>query len=653
MARRDEESFVGREAELRFLEGVLGAESATRIVFLHGPGGIGKSSLLRRLATSAEKEGWTSRLLDGRDLDPMPGEIERLLAGLGTVASPLVLVDTYERIEALDGYLRQELLPSLPDSARIVIAGRRPPRSEWLEGGWERVVAELAVDPLPRDAALELLDRRGITDPAQLSELLTWSGGSPLTLTLGADAASRSSSWHPGEPGRDGLAEALIRRVMGSELESRYRPAVEVAALTRAVDPDLLEAVVPGAPAEEACAWLAERSFARPAGAGARLHDVVRSAVRTHLQATEPDREREMRRRLADHLFNRASHGEARLMVELAELIEDPALRWGLGAEGAVEFRVDGVRVEDIVSVRPWNEVRGASEWWAATEGLLLEAPELAVVVRDRLDVVRALTISTTPRSAPPAADRDPVLGPWLAHARENVPDGNVIVWRDALDFTSPTGDAAGRALATANSATILRSGLGNPRWSYLPIDPENEMAVAFATGVGARRVDGLDIRIGTKLHECHVLYHGRDGVLGGIRDGVYRELGLDPPSEPGPMQTAGSTTGRVRPEEVREALRRLHKPVELAASPLATGDDTGARAESVRVILADALERAFGQTPDEELLRTIARRAWFEPEGTHEAAAWDLHVSRATYFRRLRQSTERILAYVAGPPAE
>ncbi|HEY2638195.1 MAG TPA: hypothetical protein VGI54_12435, partial [Solirubrobacteraceae bacterium] len=81
---------------------------------------------------------------------------------------------------------------------------------------------------------------------------------------------------------------------------------------------------------------------------------------------------------------------------------------------------------------------------------------------------------------------------------------------------------------------------------------------------------------------------------------------------------------------------------------PLAAGEGTAERADSVRVLLEDALARAFGASPDERLLHDIARRAYFEPAGSHEAAAYELHVSRATYFRRLRQATERMSEYLA-----
>jgi hypothetical protein len=66
-----------------------------------------------------------------------------------------------------------------------------------------------------------------------------------------------------------------------------------------------------------------------------------------------------------------------------------------------------------------------------------------------------------------------------------------------------------------------------------------------------------------------------------------------------------------------------------------------------VRTLLEDAAERAFGDTPDERLLRSVLIRGYFEPAGSHEAAARELHLSRAAYFRRLRSASERVASWL------
>ena len=113
---------------------------------------------------------------------------------------------------------------------------------------------------------------------------------------------------------------------------------------------------------------------------------------------------------------------------------------------------------------------------------------------------------------------------------------------------------------------------------------------------------------------------------------------------------------GREPPAElaaVREALRNFRVPHELARSPLARGNDPQERAESVRRLLRDAAEHAFGDSANEKLLRSVLIKGYLDPAPSHEHAAMRLSLSRAAYFRRLRTAVERVAEHVAGhPPA-
>ena len=65
-------TFVGRRGELAGFDDMLAGRSPRRVLLVHGPGGIGKTTLLLEFRTRARRAGRTVLLLDGREVDPSP-----------------------------------------------------------------------------------------------------------------------------------------------------------------------------------------------------------------------------------------------------------------------------------------------------------------------------------------------------------------------------------------------------------------------------------------------------------------------------------------------------------------------------------------------------------------------------------------------------
>ena len=84
----------------------------------------------------------------------------------------------------------------------------------------------------------------------------------------------------------------------------------------------------------------------------------------------------------------------------------------------------------------------------------------------------------------------------------------------------------------------------------------------------------------------------------------------------------------------------------------VASGEGTERRAASVRELPEDAADRAFGTTEDERLLREVLIRAYFDPAPSLEAAAGELHMSRSSFFRRLKTAVARLAEFVRAEPA-
>src|SRR4051794_2912012 len=135
----------GRDRERAALA-ALAADERPLMAVVHGIAGVGKSALLRAAVHDARQRGATAVLLDGRTVEPtahgflhaLGSALGRQLHSVGEAAAALaampgrvvLLVDAYERLQLLDFWMRLVLVPALPASVRLVLAGRDVP-SAW------------------------------------------------------------------------------------------------------------------------------------------------------------------------------------------------------------------------------------------------------------------------------------------------------------------------------------------------------------------------------------------------------------------------------------------------------------------------------------------------------------------------------------------
>lgn len=630
LASLDAARFCGRAGLLDRIDSLLAGRSPIRIVLVRGPGGIGKSALLREIDRRAAAAGRPTWALDARALDPVPGELERTLDGTAEQAGAVVLVDAFEHNPAQGALLRERVLPGLAADALVVVAGRHAPDPAWFRDGWEHVCAEVALPPLSDDDARALLAARGVTDRAVVEPLVAWARGSPLALTMAVSAGA------PNErvdlAGVD-LNHMIVRRLAGDELRSVDAEVVEVAAVARAVDARLLAGVLPGRPTRAANEVLRATSVAEMVGARVTLHDLVRAALRDDLRTRDPQRYGELRCRIADHLYARATAGEPRLLADLIDLIDDPGVRWGIGGDAGRTCRVDPWPAGDLAGlVGAFVDHKGDPGWWDDLRLLVTAAPETGLVAHDLAGAALGFCVAVRADRVPAAAEADRVLAPVLADARRHRHGRDTLIFRETFGLPGPAGDAS---IGVLNLAAVLRSGLTRVDRSYI-LDPGagRESGMRFLASVGAVARPDLDAHVDGRHVVCWMIDHGPGGMLGQVRDVIYAEAGVEPPGD-----------GRRRDEELaraaREALRTYSRPHARSGGPFTTA------------AVDRAVAAAFGRGPDEQLLRRVVELADLDPTVTHAQAMERLAVSRATWFRHLRQARERVVGVLLDQLAE
>ena len=288
-------------------------------------------------------------MVEGGTCRRSPDALDDALARAHSFERPLVVLDTYERMEALGGHLRRSVLPGLPDAHD---RGDRRPRDarRGLARGWlgEPDRASWSSGRSARASRARCSRPRAWTTEPRSAELAEWA----RRVAAGADPGRQRGAERPGwSPAREGEPPEMVRALDHAAGRGRGRrrpPRRHRRGLDRPRR-DRRHAARGAARhrPRRGARVAAARTFSEPLGGGLTLHELVRRAARADLPQPDPERERELRRRIADHLYARAAAGNTLLTVDLAELVDDAAIRAFYGWEGGTRNRIDGCATRD------------------------------------------------------------------------------------------------------------------------------------------------------------------------------------------------------------------------------------------------------------------------------------------------------------------
>ena len=475
--RQATQAAMGRDAELAELRRRI-ADPDTAVVFVTGPAGIGKSTLLDALAG-------VERVVrvDGRDVEPTPpaflAALDRALddarTGSGATgapdvadlvarlhdAGPVVLaVDSVDQLLLLDSWWRTDLLPALPSTVTTVLAGRTGPTTAWWTApSWRGQVRGVHLGPLPDDAASALLAAAGVAGPAA-DRIRRYARGHPLALHLAAAADQTRPGLHV-DPGPPVEVAAELLRAMLAETEPRVVATLEAASVLRRADEPLLAALLALDDAGTAWRELAGLPFVEATPDGLRVHDLVRDCVARMLAARDPDRHEELRRRAATHLSGRVRRQAApswRTTADLLYLARHPSVRDAFFPHDDVRVAVDPAVPADepalrgIVARYAPAEAELLALWWSCHPGAW-------VVARDGGGPVGFGICLDTAETDPRIVAADPVAAAIAddLRARPVGPDGRTLTIRHQLSDGSGGPSPADGALIVDYKRHYLR----------------------------------------------------------------------------------------------------------------------------------------------------------------------------------------------------
>jgi AAA ATPase domain len=673
LASRRRRRFVGRTSEVELFRVALeSSEPQFLLLYIHGPPGIGKTSLLDVYAEIATEAGASVVRLDGRDLVPSPQAVlqalgvPEVLEGDSIIAGPsrdgrmVIMFDTYERLASLDEWVRTWLEPRLPATALTVLAGRAAPDSAWrADPAWRELLRVVSLRNLSPEDSRQYLHACGV-HPDRFDQLVELAHGHPLGLSLLADVDVRGGE-AAADPLTPDLVGTLLRRFVEIVPSGQHRRALEVCALARVTTEALLREVLGPKDAYETFAWLRELSFVESGREGVHPHDLARDALAADLRWRDPDGYRQLLRGIRDHINRRmlTSRGQeqqraiadAKYMFRRLPGVPSP-VDWDPWGQQQPEPARPADREPILDLVLAWEGAASAAiaaRWWE-------RQPEGFFVVRGQDGLVGGFVavLDLTRASAEDLAADPGGHAAWEYAARQAAPrpaetitQSRFIVDREAYQGPSPTLNAV--------AILALQRYLGTPNlaWDFLTLaDPERWDA--YFAAADQPRADGADFSLGGR----------RYGLFAHDFRQVPADVLLERITERALAQDITPSSVTIKPpllvlsqtefdDSVRQALRDLRRPDLLARNTLLrtrlvhdrAGDDEPSAA-TLETLVRAAVETLREHPRDDKLWRAV-ERTYVRPSATQERAAAALGLPFSTYRRHLTQGVDRVVGWL------
>lgn len=655
--------FVGRTAELELFGRALSASpSELSVLYVHGPGGVGKTALLGMFAEVAADAGRPTSRVDARAVEPSPRGFQDAVGAVA--AGQVVFVDTYELLTHLDDWLRESYLPSLPADVIVVLAGRDQPTPGWLaEPGWQDLVRVVSLRNLRPTESREFLTARGVPEDRQ-GAVVGFTHGHPLALALVADVLTQNDDLATFRPEQEpDVVRVLLGRFVDRLPSPRHRGALEACAHLRVTTEELLADTLDGDDAQALFEWLRGLSFIEQGPQGLFPHDLAREVLDADLRWRNPQGYRRLHAaaRAAVARRVRDSHGvvQQRALFDVLFMHRNnPIMRPHYDWESLGRAYAEPATGRDLAAILAMVDSHEGSESAHIAAHWFARQPDAFSAFRDgdgQLIGFEATVMLHDAAAADIAAD--PAARAAVDFARRYGP------LRAGDQMIHHRFHMSRESYQTVSSATnlfamtVCRHWMTRRRlaWSFLGVANADDWQPLFSQ-LSLRPSPDADFEVGGRRYAVFTHDWRAEPAPAWYERMGERELATDPSAAllaavPSPTRMVVLSEPEFR-AAVRRALRSYSRPDVLVTSPLLrsrvvverAGGDAGA--VNLQALLREAAETLRGNPRDDRLYRAL-HHTYLEPVATQEMAAQRLELPFSTYRAHLAAGIDRVIAWL------
>ncbi len=675
--------FVGRETEKQLFQSALHSDnSAFSLLFVYGPGGVGKTALLREFLSMAQQAEADTIYLDARNIEATPDAFFSALGAMLGVAAVddfyaqltqrvkiVLLIDTYEILSSLDSWLRDSFLPQIPSNALVVLAGRNPPAAAWrVDPGWQSLMRVLSLRNLTPDESRDFLNLRTVPS-SEHDNIVEFTHGHPLAISLVADLIEQSHDFQLDLAAVPDVVRALLSRMVEDAPTRNHRLALEACAIVRSMTEGLLTAMLDLDDAHPLFEWLRGLSFIDTGRLGLFPHDLVREAVLVDLRWRNPDMYATLHSRARVYYHKRIHETQAqmqrRVLTDLVFLHRDnavvrPFYEW----QDNDSIWIDRARQEDTASLLEMVRQHEGEESADLAAFWLARQPNATLIVRDHQQqpVGFAMFLGLHSASGDELAHDPATLTAWnyLQRYAPLRPNEQATFFRFWMDREQHQGlsPVQSRIFLACVQHYLTTPGLA---YTLFPCAQPDFYAGVFAYA-DLMRVTDADFMVGGKAYGLF----GHDWRVtppaAWLDLLAQREVAANANTTQQPQAITQQPTS-VQPllvlsqpefaNAIRDALRHITRLDELQRSPLVrsrlvidrVGNEASPakRASTLQTLLKETATLLQSSPKSNKLYRAIYH-TYLHPAATQELAAEVLDLPFSTYRRHLKEGIDSLV---------